>query len=226
MIIDFHSHILPEVDHGSDSLKTSLNQVSLAARYGVNRIVATSHFYPHSRSAADFVERRNRSYEKLIENLGHLNVSIALGAEVLICNSIDKLPYISDLCIRGTKTLLLELPFADFQVEYCKSIYNLVTRGFTVVMAHAERYDKSWIEETIEAGAKLQLNAGAFSLFKIKRYSLWLENGDVVAIGSDVHGADGRAFRKFAMAAAKAEKSYVKISEFSDSLWNNIQLFN
>ena len=46
-LVDFHAHILPEADHGSSSLEMSLWQLASAKRYGVTRIIATPHFYPH-----------------------------------------------------------------------------------------------------------------------------------------------------------------------------------
>ena len=222
MVVDFHSHILPAVDHGSDSLATSLKQIKFATHYGVERIISTSHFYPHSRSATSFIERREKAFCDLKNALGDSKVTLALGAEVLLCNSIENLPYISELCITGTKTLLLELPFSDFQVSYCHSVYNLSSMGYTVVMAHAERYDKSWINETLAAGAKLQLNAGVFSPFKIKKVLPWLEKGDAVAIGSDIHGADASAYKKFKRAVEKAENIAPQIRSFSDNLWTSI----
>ena len=226
MITDFHSHVLPSVDHGSDSLGTSLKQIALANRYGVKRIVATSHFYPHSRTASSFLERREKAFVDLKNAVKDIDVTIALGAEVLICDSIEKLPFINELCIRGTKTLLLELPFSDFQLSYCRSVYSLSATGYTVVMAHAERYEKSWITETLEAGAKLQLNAGAFSTFKIKKVLHWLESGDVVAIGSDIHGADARAYKAFSKAAKKVGSVAPQIIPFSDNLWESISQNN
>ena len=217
MLVDFHAHILPEMDHGSDSLEVSLRQLSLAKRAGVSRIVATSHFYPHSRIASTFVERRERAYNKLVSASSEMGIDILLGAEVLICNAIEKLPFIDELCVRGTKILLLELPFADFQLGYCNSIYNLVSSGYTVVMAHAERYDKAWIEETLTAGARLQVNASAFSFFNRRKIMPWLDSGDIVALGSDIHGAKGSAYKCFASAARKAEK-YPEITKFSENL--------
>ncbi|MEE3459824.1 MAG: CpsB/CapC family capsule biosynthesis tyrosine phosphatase, partial [Candidatus Faecousia sp.] len=42
-MIDFHAHILPGADHGSDGLETSLRQLALAEEAGVDTIVATPH---------------------------------------------------------------------------------------------------------------------------------------------------------------------------------------
>ena len=110
----------------------------------------------------------------------------------------------------------------ELQVSYCHSVYNLSSMGYTVVMAHAERYDKSWINETLAAGAKLQLNAETFSRFKIKRVLPWLEHGDAIAIGSDIHGADASAYKKFKKAVVKAEHIAPQIPSFSDNLWTRI----
>ena len=218
MIVDFHSHVLPGVDHGSDSLETSVKQIALAAKYGVKHVIATSHFYPHSRSASTFLERRAKAYAALASAIKDTSVNVILGAEVLLCNGIEKHPDLDDLGIAGTKTLLLELPFSDFQISYCRSVYNLLSNDYTVVMAHAERYDPSWISEILEAGAKLQLNASAFSFFKIKRVLPWLENGDVVAIGSDIHGINPSAYKLFRKAVSKAEKIAPQIAAFSNNI--------
>ena len=52
--IDFHAHILPELDHGSKSLEISLQQLDWAKRVQVDTIVSTSHFYGWRRDLDDF----------------------------------------------------------------------------------------------------------------------------------------------------------------------------
>ena len=80
-IVDFHAHILPGADHGSDSIETSLWQINAAREAGVNRIIATPHFYPHRHSVHNFIERRNTSLNSLYDNIPG-DVRIKLGAEV------------------------------------------------------------------------------------------------------------------------------------------------
>ena len=43
-VVDFHTHILPGADHGSDSVETTLRQLEFARDAGVKRLIATSHF--------------------------------------------------------------------------------------------------------------------------------------------------------------------------------------
>ena len=113
-LCDFHAHILPNADHGSSSVSLSLSQLEYATQYGVTRIFATPHFYPHQDSVSSFLERRNNAYKHLIDAKPEGSPDIIPSAEVLLCPKLDRLPGLEELCIPGTKTLLLELPFNDF----------------------------------------------------------------------------------------------------------------
>lgn len=46
MYVDFHSHILPKADHGSESVEMSLMQLYCAEKAGVDTIVATPPLLP------------------------------------------------------------------------------------------------------------------------------------------------------------------------------------
>lgn len=227
MIVDFHSHILPRVDHGSDSVETSSNQIVYAKNSGIEGIIATSHFYPHKHKAESFLKRRNEAYLRLKEQFNSdLPVDIRLGAEVLVCAGIEKLPELSELCIYGTKTLLLELPFTGFSEEYARSIENIILDGYDVVLAHADRYRSSDIDYLVSLGAKIQLNASSLvGLFKNKTYYGWIDKGIVVGIGSDIHMNDKGAYLTFAKAARKLGSEFLPIMEKSTAIWEKSKEF-
>mgnify|MGYP002089728718 CR=1 FL=1 len=65
MLIDFHTHILPEIDDGSRNVEMSLNMLAAQREQQVDEIVATPHFYAQKDSVEEFLLRRQRSYEKL-----------------------------------------------------------------------------------------------------------------------------------------------------------------
>ena len=220
-IIDFHAHVLPGADHGSDSLATSIAQLTLASRAGVKRIIATPHFYPHRHTLDTFLERRETSYKKLC-NAGAMEIAeVRVGAEVLVCENIEALEGIEKLCIQGTRTLLLELPFLSFSESYCNTVDTLVSRGFDIVLAHADRYSKEDIDALINVGAKIQLNADSISgFFKRKHLYNWAEKGYVVALGSDIHNADASAYKKFVKAKNKFSPYIDDIKKASDAIWN------
>lgn len=188
--IDFHAHILPRCDHGSDGRITSLEQLALAQKSGVNMICATPHFYPEQDTVNSFLKRRQACYEALCERLSGSAPRILLGAEVLICDHMDRMPDLEKLCLSGTNYLLLEMPF----FEWPESLFETASRlaqleGIQLVMAHADRYEPDSVEQLIDFGIPLQLNVDNLSKrLKNKRLLDWIDRGKVIALGSDIHG--------------------------------------
>ena len=218
--IDFHAHILPHADHGSYSTDTTAAQLEYARSSGVKRIVATPHYYPHQENPDVFLKRRNACYEHLLERLTFDLPSIRLGAEILICDNIEEMPMLDKLCIEGTRALLLELPFTDFSASYVHSVRSLVNQGYTVLLAHADRYDPENIDKLVKVGAIIQLNADALSgLFIPKIIKEWIKSGKVYALGSDIHGADKKAYARFNKAIKKLGTDAERIKELSDAIW-------
>ena len=50
LTLDYHAHVLPGCDHGSDGVETSRKQLAMAAAAGIRTVCATPHFYPHKES--------------------------------------------------------------------------------------------------------------------------------------------------------------------------------
>ena len=221
-LVDFHSHILPGADHGSDSIDTTLFQLNSAMVCGIDRIIATPHFYPNIHTVEDFLSRRNSSYEALMPHLNASFPKIRLGAEVLICDGIENLPDLDKLFVQGTNTLLLELPFAPFTEEHTYSVDKLISRGVNVIIAHADRYLENDIDKMIECGAKLQLNAVSINtVFRRKCISNWLNRNLVVALGSDIHNKDKRALQAFCHAVSRLGDKVDFIQKSSDKVWSS-----
>lgn len=225
-VCDFHAHILPNADHGSSSVETSLAQLRLAASSGVTRIIATPHFYPHKHSVDGFIERRSKAYRELVPAMSEGMPEIRLGAEVLLCPNMARLPGIDRLSIYGTQTLLIELPFNDFGREYIHSVEGLILAGYDIILAHAERYESVNIEAMLNVGVSLQLNASAITkFFRRRAVSDWLRRGVVSAIGSDIHGEDLSAYKVFKRSLARAGEALPDIILRSDKIWNSSKSF-
>lgn len=217
--VDFHTHILPSVDHGSDSLDTTLLQLKLAKEHGITKIFATSHFYPHQHTVSSFLEKRSAAYSKIID-AGIDSPEIKLGAEVLLCEGLHKLEAIEKLCISGTNFLLLELPFTQLSHGMIHTVKRLSENGFEVILAHADRYPRAKIEALLEFGVKIQLNADTLaSPFRRKDFLNWFERGLVVGIGSDIHGVDKRIYKKFLKAVFKIGNYAEDVSLKSQEIW-------
>lgn len=190
-ITDFHAHILPGADHGSNSLETSAEQLKLLYSAGVRRVVATPHFYPNAVSVETFLKKRSRALTELASLPGEGIPAVYVGAEVLVCPGIDRMPGLEKLCIYGTNVLLLEMPFTKWSEELYETVYNVSRMDFRVVMAHIGRYPSHQAERIIaECGVPVQLNGENISSRHGKhKVSRWLDAGIVTAFGSDIHGA-------------------------------------
>lgn len=218
MQIDFHAHILPKADHGSDGLETSLKQVSLAKEAGIDILAATPHFYPISDTAEAFLARRDHCWSELSAKLGKDAPRILLGAEVQLCRGIDHLQQIRELCLGGTDVLLLELP-GDFRFKQFERSLDALRYDckLKVVIAHVDRYPEL-AEPILDAGFMGQLNASSLcTLFKKKRYYDWIENGSIVALGSDLHGIK-TGYSEFLRAKGKLGSLYPEIMARTRSL--------
>ena len=76
--IDYHSHILPCIDDGAESIEKSLMMIEKAKRYGIQAIYATPHCYMHKTNVHMFCEMRKCAYEK-IKDVKYDIKSITLG---------------------------------------------------------------------------------------------------------------------------------------------------
>ena len=188
--IDFHAHILPGADHGSDGLATSLRQVALAREAGIDLLIATPHFYPHLESPWAFLERRAETWACLREALPADAPQLRIGAEVQLCRGLDRMTDLEQLCVEGTRVLLLELP-RDFSVRAYEQTLDalLYERKLTVVLAHVDRCVPGTVDFLLELGFLAQVNAAPFCRLRSRKAALHrAESVQTVALGSDIHG--------------------------------------
>lgn len=219
-LVDFHSHILPGADHGSSSVETSIYQLDQAEIHGINRVIATPHFYPHRHTVGSFLKRRDDAYKALMSRYKG-GVELRLGAEAMLCDGFDSLPDLDKLFIYGTKTLLLELPYDGFKVEYCDTVSKIINNGVDVILAHADRYPQENIEKLLKCGARLQLNTSPLCrIIKRRELFTWIDEKKVVALGSDIHGRDKKAYGRFVRAASKIGENISYIKAESDLVWS------
>lgn len=218
-IADFHAHILPGADHGSYSVSESLKQLDFAIEHGVRKIVATPHFYPTAHTTESFLERRKIACEMLFAELADNSPQIAVGAEVLLCPGIDKMPDLDKLFICGTNTLLLELPYSGISGDHVNTVARLVRSGVKLVLAHVDRYPVDAINNMISVGALVQINADSLcSIFKRRRLMNYFKQGAVAAIGSDIHNNDKEAYKCFSKAVSVISEYSSSVKEKTDEL--------
>lgn len=194
LLIDFHAHILPGADHGSDSLKASLKQVMAAKKAGVTSIIATPHFYMNSDNISDFILRRDKTYDELSEALkvNNINVEIIKGCEVNLQVDLFNLDNLKPLCIDGTNYMLLEMPMnINWTKWHYDAIDELISRGIQPIIAHINRYSSYYTERLFNKDLLYQVNIEAFNSFSSRRkINRLFKDGYIHFIGSDIHGSN------------------------------------
>ena len=188
-IVDFHAHILPLADHGSRSVENSVKQLRLAAKHGITKIVATPHFEPQNETVDAFLRRRAHAVKLLLPYLTPDMPKIYLGAEVLLCSGMHAMPKLDKLTVAGTNVILLERPFFRLDREIALAINRIAEQGYTVLLAHIDRYDPEETRSILYPNVYAQLNSRAMrSIFARKRFLPFLRDRKVAAFGSDLHG--------------------------------------
>ncbi len=200
-MIDFHTHILPEIDDGSSDAQTSVAILKELKKQGVKKVVLTPHFYAYASSAESFDEMRESSTQKLLLELEKtpVDIELYLGCEVLYFEELWRIEKLRDFSVKGTEYVLVEMPFAPWSENMVRGVEKLIGKGLTPVIAHFERYikykgNREKLYEMVEMGALLQMNCKYITDFKTRRRAIkFIKSGAVFAIGTDCHNLYDRA---------------------------------
>lgn len=196
-LYDMHSHILPEFDDGAKSVEEALALIDVLKKQGVNNICLTPHFYTHEMSLEDFIESRNKAFERFKPYIPE-DVNIVLGTEVYITRYIFSNDNLSELSYGNSRYILTEFgyssSFSDHTMNYFDSLvnnYNLIP-----VIPHVERYqtlmdNPSVIAELKDMGVVIQTNISNYtkkaSIFRRRKLLKMISAGLIDIIGSDAH---------------------------------------
>ena len=200
-MIDFHSHILPEIDDGAQSVDESIAMLKMLKEQGVNTVALTSHYIATDESPEEFLNKRQDAFETLKAEIAQRKEQLPdlmLGAEVYYYPGILKMDNLSELTLSDTNVLLLEMPMAPWSEFNIRELIEFANfSDIQIVMAHIERYikfqKKGTVERLLESGILMQSNASFFFSRKTKRKALKMfDKGQIHFIGSDCHNLEYR----------------------------------
>ncbi len=129
---------MPGIDDGSPDVDTSIHLISKLHELGFHKFICTPHifkeFYPNTQETIGAALKIVREKVKL----ANLKIEIGAGAEYMIDSDFkmtDKL-----VCLSG-KYLLIEMSYLMETPNIEQVIFDLQIKGYTVVLAHPERYN-------------------------------------------------------------------------------------
>lgn len=212
-MLDIHTHILPDMDDGSKSLKQSMIMLKREAKQGVDRVVLTPHFYPHKESPERFLRRRRQALSALKQKMPRRSKLpvIIRGAEVAYFRGMSRVEDIDRLCIGNTNAILIEMPLCKWNRSMIGDLIFLKEcRGIRPILAHIERYMRyqplGTLRELCEAGIWIQASASFFNSWQTAWLAMrMLKKRRIQFIGSDCHDTKHRP-PNMGTAIAKIEK--------------------
>ena len=192
-MIDFHSHILPNIDDGSISIEETVKMLKEAQKVGFTKIISTSHYIE------GYYESDEKERLDLLKNLkeNFQDIELYLGNEIYIAeNMIQLVKDKKASTINNSKYILFELPMNTKTMLTKEMVYRIIENGNIPIIAHPERYsyvqdNPEYIEELAEMGAMFQANYGSIlGMYgeKAKKTVKKLLKQDLIQfLGSDVH---------------------------------------
>lgn len=201
-LTDFHSHILPGIDDGSETVEESIQMLQAEAQQGVCRVVATPHFYPRYDNPDRFLRRREAAANRLQEEMAkHTGLpEIILGAEVYFFRGMSESDYLNQLTIGQKGCILIEMPPVPWPDEIFRELEDIWRlRGLLPVVAHIDRYigplRTFGIPKRLEqTPALVQANGDFFLERRTASLALRLLREDRIhLLGSDCHNMGSRS---------------------------------
>ena len=192
-MIDLHSHILPELDDGSQSLEESLAMARMAVQSGVTVMVATPHCMD------DRAQQVYAAWRLLREALRDTEIPLKLYLGMEIFGTADTVRLLRAgrlFPLNGSQYPLIEFSFRSTGEEETQILYQVIRAGYRPLVAHPERY--GYVRENPELinlwtkmGCLLQVNRGSllgrFGPGAQRMAAELVERGFVTAVATDAH---------------------------------------
>ena len=192
-------HILPGVDHGSQSVEQSLAMLEAEKAMGIDRVICTSHVT--AETFENTPESLTSAYELLkqaVDDAG-LDMELYASAEYRIDEYWSKEYAAGHVLPMPGNYLLLENSFQQELLELDEMLFDLQVSGYKPILAHPERYSyysrrRQRYEKLHSMGVKFQINilslTGYFGA-GARENVIWLIKHHMVdMLGSDMHNLD------------------------------------
>lgn len=206
---DMHSHLIPAIDDGSQSLEESIFLIEKLQSFGYKKLITTPHImYPGYENGPETILP---GLEILRKELAARNISIEIEAAAEYYYNeyfFEKIAQKDLMCFSGNK-VLFELPTMNAPVDLREKVFEMTSNGYVPVLAHVERYPYLYengldeFEYLRNMGVLLQVNIGTFvgvykDQLKFIAYKL-VQNNMVDLIGTDLHGERHLGYLKMAL---------------------------
>ncbi|MBS4462478.1 MULTISPECIES: CpsB/CapC family capsule biosynthesis tyrosine phosphatase [unclassified Facklamia] len=236
MLVDIHSHLLPGVDDGAQTIEQSVELAKLAVDEGIQHLLLTPHHYNnqyvnHKDEVIEATEALQDVYDK-----AKIPLRVYPAQEIRIRETLlEDILYRDDFLSldSGGKYYLIEMPTKTVPKYALSVLKSLIEVGITPVIAHPERNHEfannlRLYYQFIEAGCIGQLTSHSYIGFygqKLRNISMEMMRHNLVhLISSDAHHIDKRPFNMQAAYAQLAEDYDERLAIYFQQ--NALSVFN
>ena len=195
---DIHSHLIFNVDDGSNSLEESIELLKKMKDAGFDNVIITPHYIENSDyNANNSIKLKRLKTLQAAAKKEKININLYLGNEAYISSRmLDNIKKGNISTLNNSKYLLFEIPFHNQIINFEDAIHEMQVAGYTPILAHPERYDyfqdnPKLIDKLKETGILFQCNFASITGFynrrskKLMKYLLKKRYVDY--LGTDVH---------------------------------------
>ncbi|CAN5770011.1 tyrosine-protein phosphatase [soil metagenome] len=199
-MIDLHLHVLPHVDDGARDCEESEAMLTYWSDLGFTRLVSTPHLMRELDT--NYHDTVLRAFDSIRDVAVASGIELQTGFEVLLRPGLAaELDAGAPLGLGPSRSILIELPFAQWPTFTETSIFDIQAVGFRPILAHPERYEAvqreiGLVERLAERGVVLQVThaslAGVFGRAAQRTAEALITLDAHVVIGSDAHSTGDR----------------------------------
>ncbi|SFV60582.1 Capsular polysaccharide synthesis enzyme Cap8C; Manganese-dependent protein-tyrosine phosphatase [hydrothermal vent metagenome] len=224
MKTDIHSHLIPCIDDGSQSLEESLDILRKMSSLGYEKVITTPHIMAdtYRNSSKTILDGLSTLHNSIIDE--KIDIKIDAAAEYYFDETlIDRLES-DDILTIGDSYLLFETSYISKPINFDDIIFQISTKGYTPLLAHPERYryisnPKKLYTQMKDMGICFQLDinslGGHYGKQAFELSKLLIDWGMVDFLGSDIHH--------------KKQVEYLKgvfVGEYYRTIWDKNEIKN
>jgi len=193
---DMHSHLLPGIDDGAQTIDDSIQLIRSLMDMGYSSFITTPHIksdiYPNT---AATIHNALQELNQALQQRG-IQAPIHAAAEYYMDDRFAELLEEKQLLTLHKNEVLVEFSFMFEPIRLPETIFRIHTKGYKPVFAHPERYSyyhskPEIFKEIKERGGLLQLNTLSLAGYygkPVKETAEWLLNeGLYDYCGTDLH---------------------------------------
>ncbi|MND30224.1 Tyrosine-protein phosphatase YwqE [compost metagenome] len=195
--VDIHSHLIPGIDDGSPDMDTTISYLRALKELGYEKVITTPHVMidQYQNNKEIILYGRDAVREAITSK--DLKIDFDAAAEYFLDEQFIYLIKQNELLHFGKdKYVLFEMSFMQESLAIERVIFELLSKGYTPLLAHPERYNYylrnyDRLFKFKELGCKFQLNINSLTGYygsKQKELGvILLKEGLVDLLGTDLH---------------------------------------